>query len=352
MVKKATIREVARHAGVSVATVSRVLNKSDYFDEETARKVTDAVQTLGYRRNVHWQRLSRNASQTISFLLGNRGSLNSMQMKMLVSCERVCKENGYEMLFSRLEYSGSAKAGDVPLPRILAEHGLVDGVILIGQHSANLLEVFERASLPWVLLGNNYDGEARGMPRNVLNYDDEAGCFEAAAYLARLGHRRLAFVGNVTFPWFKRRRKGFERAVRQFNLTPLAVEDNWDVTGIEYGRLAAAELLRRTHPPTAILASNDEVAAGVWKELVQRGVRIPQEMSLCGFGDREEFQILEPSLTTMAVFPDKLGAELARMMLHRLQGPEGVVESRTHPCQLIERGSSAPPASRLSALRK
>jgi DNA-binding LacI/PurR family transcriptional regulator len=100
------------------------------------------------------------------------------------------------------------------------------------------------------------------------------------------------------------------------------------------------------------VASNDEVAAGVWKELVQRGVRIPQEMSLCGFGDREEFQILEPSLTTMAVFPDKLGAELARMMLHRLQGPEGVVESRTHPCQLIERGSSAAPASRLHALRK
>ena len=96
----------------------------------------------------------------------------------------------------------------------------------------------------------------------------------------------------------------------------------------------------------------EEIMAGVWKELIQRGVRIPQEMSLCGFGDREEFQILEPSLTTMAVFPENLGGELARMLLQRLQQPDGIVESRMRPCRLIERNSSAPRTSRLQAVRR
>lgn len=328
-----------------MATVSRVLNKSGYFDDHTAREVNAAVQALGYRRNVHWQRLSRNASQTICFLLGNRPSLNSMQTRMLVACERVCKEHGYELVFSRLEYAPEWKAGAVPLPRMIAEEGLVDGVILIGRHSGNLLQVLGAASLPWVLLGNNYDGDAGAMANNVLCYDDEAGCFEGASYLARLGHRHIAFVGNVSVPWFRRRYAGFERAAREHGFEAQHLGENWEMRGVEYGRLAAAELLRRPDPPTAILASNDEIAAGIWKELTHRGIRIPYEMSLCGFGDREEFQILEPSLTTIAVFPEKLGAELARMMFARLEQPALPLPSRRYPCQLVERASCGPPAS-------
>jgi LacI family transcriptional regulator len=346
MAAKATIKDVARRAGVSVSTVSRVVNKSGYFDAETARRVQEAIGSLGYRRNVHWERLSRNASMTVCFVLGNRAALNSMQMRMLVACERVCKEAGYELVFSRLDYSLEARPRELALPRMLAEDGLADGAILIGRHGANLLQAMDRGGLPWVLAGNNYDGDWRALRHSVVNYDDEAGCFEATAYLARLGHRSIAFLGDQAVPWFRRRYRGFERAAAEHGFRASAVRESWRLAGVEYGRLAAAELLRRADRPTAILACNDEIAAGVWKELVQRGVRIPYEMSLCGFGDREEFQILEPSLTTMAVFPEKLGTELAEMILTRLRTPECPAATRVFPCQLMERGSCAPPPSR------
>lgn len=342
-----TIRDVARRAGVSVATVSRVLNESGYFDEETGRRVKDAVQALGYRRNVHWQRLSADSSRTLCFLLGNRESLNSMQMRMLIACEREAKESGYDLVFSRFVYDTNAKPNRLVMPRMLADKGLVDGVILIGRHAANLLQSLDTIAMPWVLLGNNYEGDFRKVRQNTLAYDEEAGCFEAASYLIRLGHRRIAFVGNERWLWFRRRYTGYESAMKQHGLLPGGVMHNWSVGGIEYGRMAAAELLRQTVPPGAILAANDELAAGVWKELVSRGISIPREVSLCGFGDREEFQILEPSLTTIAVFPEKLGAELARAILARVRGGVAAMDSVLYPCQLVERSSCGPAPSRV-----
>jgi DNA-binding LacI/PurR family transcriptional regulator len=235
---------------------------------------------------------------------------------------------------------------------MLSDHGLVDGVILIGRHSANLLELFEHAVLPWVLLGNNYDGDLRQFPSSVLSYNDEAGSYEAASYLVRLGHREIAFVGNVALPWFKRRRAGYQRAASRHKFRTIEIAEDWDLSGVEYGRLAAAELLRREAPPTAIFAANDEVAAGVWKELIHREIRVPREMSLCGFGDRQEFQILEPSLTTIAVFPEKLGTELARMLLARIEAPNRSVESQEYPCRLVERNSCDRPPARLQAVNR
>ncbi|MDX2153746.1 MAG: LacI family DNA-binding transcriptional regulator [Bryobacteraceae bacterium] len=351
MAPKPTIKDVAREAGVSVATVSRVLNRSGYFDEATGRAVHDAVARLGYRRNVHWQRISNNASRTLCFLLGNRAGLNSMQMRMLVACERVCKEQGFDLVFSRLDYPIEGKAARIELPRIVADQGLVDGVILVGRHAPNLLELLGQNALPWVMLGNNFEGDFHRLPENTLSYDEEAGSADATAYLARLGHRRIAFIGNRGYLWFRRRQKAYEKAMREAGLTPLSVDADWEAAGAEYGSLAAAELLRRKDAPTAIFASNDEVAAGVWKEVTRRGYRIPLDISLCGFGDREEFQILEPPLTSIAVFPERLGAELARMILARLKDPATAIPSRIFPCQFIERGSCAPPPSRLKAVK-
>ena len=156
---------------------------------------------------------------------------------------------------------------------------------------------------------------------------------------------------NIATVWFARRYAGYERALRQHRIEPSGITGDWRVGAVEYGRIAAAELLRREDRPTAILAANDEVAAGVWKEVSCRGIGIPREISLCGFGDREEFQILEPSLTSIAVYPEELGAQLARMILARVGDSERGVRSASHPCQLVERSSCEPPPPRLKALR-
>jgi LacI family transcriptional regulator len=344
---KATIKDVAKKAGVSLATVSRVLNESGYFDEETGRRVREAVAALGYRRNVHWTRLKRNSSETVCFLLGNRDAMNSMQMRMLVACEGVLREKGMDVVFTGMRYAAETRSAQIALPRMLAEDGMVDGVILAGQHHANLLEVFERMGMPYVLSANNFTGKPSLTKRNAVIYDDGTACDEAVRYLARLGHKRIAFVGNVVYPWFRRRHEGYTNAIRQQKLTPVEVTEDWRVSPIEYGRLATAQLLRQSIGPTAVLAANDEVAAGMWKELVHRGIRIPREISLVGLGDREEFSILEPSLSSISVYPDKLGAELARMLLRRLEEPASEEDSKVFPCQLVERASCGPPPSRL-----
>jgi DNA-binding LacI/PurR family transcriptional regulator len=343
----ATIKDVARRAGVSVATVSRVLNNSGYFDGETARRVNDAVAALGYRRNVHWKRLAQNSSETVCFLLGNRDALNSMQVKMLMACERVCAEAGYDLVFAPFRYSAETPAKQLQLPRLIAHEGTVDGVILAGVHYENLLDALTRLKLPYVLLGNTYIGDKDKLRKDAVVYDDVGGAYEATQYLIRLGHRRIAFVGNVDLPWFRRRYDGYRRAVREAKLEEITKVAAWDLSYIEYGQAAAAELLREAKPPTAIFAGNDETAGGVWKALVSRGIAIPRQVSLIGFGDRADFSILEPALTTVSVFQDKIGAELGRMLIEKLRHPGSRVESVTFPCQIVERSSCGTPAPSL-----
>ena len=343
----ATIKDVAKRAGVSVATVSRVLNKSGYFDEETAERVRDAVKTLGYERNVHWSRLSRNAAETVCFVLGNRDSLNSMQVRLLMACERVMRDAGFDLVFSPLRYGQDERSDRLSLPGLIRQPGVVDGLILAGVHHSNFLDALDARGLPYVVLGNTFVGPAKRLKENSVTYDDVVGAFEAVEHLLRLGHRRVAFIGNVARPWFRRRHQGYLDALKREGLPAVALTEDWPVGGIEYGQLATAALLRDAQPPTAIFAANDEVAAGAWRELTRRQIRLPRQISLIGFGDREEFSILEPGLTTVSVFPERVGEQLARMLLDRLKQPGTSVPARLLPCQVVERGSCGPPRSRL-----
>ena len=339
-----TIKDVARRAKVSTATVSRVLNRRGYFDKETAGVVERAAGDLGYRQNVHWKRLSRQASETVCFLLGNRETMNSMHVKLLMASELVLREAGYDLVFAPFRYRPDTPPAKLELPRLMLHEGTVDGIMLAGVHYPNLLDALGRLHLPYVVLGNTFEGPERRLKSDAVVYDDISGAYEAASYLARLGHRRIAFVGNTALPWLMRRYDGYRRVMADRELSEIGLTEPWDVSSIEYGQMAVAALLRAPQPPTAIFAANDAVAAGAWRELLKRGKQVPRDMSLCGFGDREEFSILEPPLTTVSVFQEKLGAELGAMLLRRLARPGAHVESHTFPCQLLERGSCAPPA--------
>ncbi len=338
---QSTIKDVARQAGVSTATVSRVLNRSGYFDGETAKRVRRAADEVGYRQNVNWKRISRQASENVCYLVGNSATLNSMHMKVLMSVESVLREAGYDMVFATFRYRAATPAARLELPRLLEQQGTVDGVILAGVHYPNLLDALKRLRLPHVILGNAFAGPHSRLKWDAVMYDDIGGSYEAVSYLARLGHQRIAFVGNTERPWFKRRYEGYLRAMRERQLPECSVIENWDVNGIEYGQIAVPVLLGQPEPPTAVFGANDPVVAGIWRELFKRRIRVPDDFSLCGFGDWEEFSIIEPPLTTISIFQEKLGAELASMLLRRLATPGAHVKPSTFPCKLLERGSCA-----------
>lgn len=338
----ATIRDVAARAGVSVATVSRVLNQSGYADAETRARVLKAASDLSYRQNVHWSRLRRQSSRTILFLLANRETINSFHMRLLASCERALQARGYDLVFSRYEYAGRPKAAELPLPRLLEHSGAVDGVLAAGVHHPNLLTVLDRRKVPYALLGNDLESGAALQQRNCVFFDDSAGVADATAHLIRLGHRRIAFVGNMERSWFRRRYAGYAETMRRHGFPERIIGENWPVTNPDYGQMAASRLLALPDPPTAILAGNDEIAAGAWKELTRRDVSIPREISLIGCGDRTEFAILEPELTSISVFVDALGESLTAMLLRRIEDPRAPQASESYPCKLIERASAGP----------
>ena len=334
----ATIREVAALAKVSVATVSRVLNQSGYADSETRARVLKAAAELNYSPNVNWSRLKSQSSQTILFLLGNRQVINTFHMRLLVACEKTLQSRGYDIVFCRYEYAARLRANELPLPRMLDQSGAIDGVLLAGVHHPNLLEILDKRRIPYALLGNNFDGPTT---HNSVCYDDRGGIEEAASYLIRLGHRRIAFLGNTSLAWFQRRHQGYLQAMDRHGLHPLAVTENWQISNTDYGQLAVAQLLREDHPPTALLAGNDELAAGAWKALTKRKVSIPKQMSLIGLGDRAEFAILEPELTSISVFEDQIGERLSSMLLARIADPRHAPPAEVYPCKLVERASCA-----------
>jgi len=338
---QSTIKDVARQAGVSTATVSRVLNRRGYFDSETARQVRRAADELGYRQNVNWKRISRQASETICYLMGNPKTMNSNHMKVLMAVEAALRDAGYDMVFATFAYRATTSAAQLELPRLLEQQGTVDGVVLAGVHYPNLLDVLKRLHLPHVVLGNAFAGPQQRLKWDAVMYDDITGSYEAVSYLARLGHRRIAFVGNIERPWFRRRYEGYLRAMRERQFPECHVIEDWDVSSIEYGQIATPVLLGWPEPPTAIFGANDPIIAGIWRELYKRGMRVPDDMSLCGFGDWEEFYIIEPPLTTVSIFQEKIGAEMASMLIRRLTAPGTHVKPSAFPCKLLERGSCA-----------
>lgn len=350
----ATIKDVAARAQVSVATVSRVLNQSGYADPETRTRVLAAASELGYKPNIHWSRLKSKSSQTVLFLLSNHTQFNTFHTRVLEACEKTLRGRGYDLVFARHEYEANLRPADVPLPSMLEHEGAVDGVLLSGVHHPNLLSLLRKRQIPYTILGNNFESLS-GLPaHNCVSFDDVTAMEDATRYLIRLGHQHIAFLGNTALPWFRNRHNGYLRAIEEHRLSPIAVTDDWRVSNIDYGQLAVAQLLRATPHPTALLGGNDEIAAGAWKELTKRKIPIPSGISLIGIGDRPEYSILEPSLTSISVFPDLLGERLTLMLLEQIRNPRLALPSEVFPCKLIERASCAPPPEefRLHTLKR
>jgi DNA-binding LacI/PurR family transcriptional regulator len=344
----ATLKDVARVAKVSTATVSRVLNRSAYVESETEQAVTAAVEKLNFRRNIHWRRLARKTSETVCFLSSGRDTFNSTLLRTLVECERVFNAAGYDLVFQTYRYSADQAPKDLRLPHLVALKGGVDGVVLVDLQHQNLLDALDSLKATYVGLGNNVIAPGGRLDADMVFYDDVAAVRKLVRHLYELGHRRIAYAGKPE-PWFRRRYEGYAAGIRECALEEIAFQEASQTGNIDFGRRAAARFLRAGRRPTAIFGANDDIAAGVWNELTNRGFSIPGDFSLAGFGDREEFSVLEPPLTTVAVSPERIGQELARMLLEKLKRPGIRLPSRVLDCELMLRGSCAAAAEARTA---
>jgi LacI family transcriptional regulator, galactose operon repressor len=337
---KIKLGDVARAAKVSTATVSRFVGARGGITPETRDRIIEAAEKLGF--DLEQTRRSR----IIVFLLSNRSVLHPFHSAVLMGAQAYCAEHDYAMLFLPFHYSTASNSSEVALPEILLQRKIVAGVIVAGTNSRTLPQILTRKGIPWVALGNNVlateNGDLTG--GGSIYFDDISGAYELTRYLQTLGHRDIAFIGNLSLPWYARRHQGYVRAMREAGLKIQLNERNFR-EGEEMGYLAAKVILQQPQVPTAIFAGDDTAARGVYQAARDRGFRIPEDLSVVGFNDTPEAAALNPPLTSVRVFTDELGKQLAEALLRQIAKPDASVQSMHLPTQLIRRESCAPPAS-------
>jgi LacI family transcriptional regulator len=227
----------------------------------------------------------------------------------------------------------------IVLPPLLEEKGWVEGVILTGVVYPNLISRIEALGLQIVVFGNNVFTDGRRRELNKVWYDGVEGQIKAAEYLINHGHRSIAFVGDTEYPWFREQYEGYVKALRAHRLRPNAVIRKGPESFVEYGKWAANRLFDGKVVPTAILSGNDEIALGVSRSVRHLGLRIPADISLVGFDDREIAAVMESALTTVKVPSQEIGRQCMELLMEKLREGGSHVSSRLVPTQLIERDS-------------
>lgn len=313
------MRDVARLAGVSQPTVSRVLSKASTtisISEETRSRVLAAVQQLGYRPNVLAQSLRTQQTQMIAVMIAD--ICNSFYHPIVRSIQDVAGTHHFDVMIANTDH---LQSNEVLFCESVSRRP-VDGVIMVPQHlTAEDLDGFmSRTGTPVVVLGSQIDH-----PRiDVIHAHDEQAIYDATRWLIEeRGHRRFGVIGvDDVFPPGPRRMRGIARALgqSQLQLRPEhLVRGDWSVEG---GRCAAHELLQNDELPTALIVLNDLMAIGAILVLQEAGLRVPEDIAVLGYDDIPEARLIRPALTTIAQDPADLGRKLATCLFDRIENPD------------------------------
>lgn len=343
--KRATIVDVASKAGVSLGTASRALNNRRGVDPDLRRKVTRAARVLNYVRAANGRKAQRETCPIVTFVLSNRDFLHPVHARLLQGAEEFCEENGFFVVFKRFDYSASTPLADLKLPATLQQHGIADCLILAGTNHGNLIEATRKADIPYVLYGNNLVSPKPHPAFDQVRSDDYPGACEAVRYLVRLGHRHIAYIGDISQPWYDVRYRAYLDAMKEAGLEPIAQTVGLSADNARNGYSSAEVILRDGAPITAILAGADDVAMGVWEQLRQKGIRVPEEMSLMGFGDIPDARLAIPPLTTVRIPFLEIGRELAKMAIQKTTAPQVPIPEVVLPTEVALRGTTWPIAA-------
>lgn len=325
-----TIHDVAARAGVSVATVSRVLNGKSVVREETQRQVLEAARTLAYVPNVAARSLSSRRSQTLGVVLPDvHGEFFS---EVIRGIDLAARQEGYHILVS-----GSHSDIGEMLAVLGAMRGRVDGLVVMAPDAppASLRESLP-PDLPLVLLGS-------GDPaRDTIAVDNYGGARAMMRHLLELGHRRIAFVrGPRQNADARERLRGYRDGLRRAGEEPEArCELDGDFTE-EAGAAAAGAALATVPRPTALFAANDSMAVGALSALAAAGVAVPDEMAVAGFDDIPIARYVTPPLTTLRVDVAELGRRALGLLLDAIRQPSSTAPRReTIAATLVARAST------------
>ncbi|MEY3986228.1 MAG: hypothetical protein RLZ59_1673 [Pseudomonadota bacterium] len=330
---RVTIKDVSRVAGVSIKTVSRVLNKEKYVREETKRRVEEAVAALNFSPSLAARTLAGRRSFQIALLYDNHSPHYIHQVQEGVWART--REEGVRML---------AQPVDVASPNLAAEVGglidetHVDGIILSSPvtDAPEVLAELERRHIRFVRIS---PGTNHAMTSSVF-MDDVQAADDMTSHLINQGHKRIGFViGHPNHMASDQRHFGYRRALDRAGI---AYEPNLVRQGsfdFESGRAAAEALIALPTPPTAIFASNDDMAAGVLAYAHGLGLDVPEDLSVAGFDDTALASLVWPPLTTIRQPVRDLAYTAATLLF----GEDETVIHQRLPHELVIRASTGRP---------
>jgi LacI family transcriptional regulator len=337
--RKTTIREVAKAAAVGIGTISRVLNSSPQVSRETRARVLEAIRRLEFRPNAQARRILKRRAEMVCFLLSNRDFLHPFHARILQGVETYASSLKQHVLFAALHYSPRTPPERIDLPVVLQEHGLIDGLILAGTIYPNLLRRIESIHMPFVAFSNNVVGMGDEQQFDQVGFDDLIGALQATRYLIGEGHRQIVFAGDISYPWFHRRFEGYRQAMRENKLKPVLITARNPQSFVDFGQKSTGKILSRKPRPTAVVAGNDEIAYGLWRSLQRHAMKVPDDVSLVGFDDREEALLMDPPLSTVRVHKEEIGETCMKMLLERLHHPGMAFSQRILPTEFVIRGT-------------
>lgn len=330
-----SIRQVANKAGVSIGTVSRVLNNKPGVGEETRQHVLDVAQTLNYTI----PKRSTTPETDISHLgLLNppmHGGLmtNPFYHDVFLGVERVCQTHQINLSFNTLDMANISKKRLRSLPSLLNNENL-EGLILVGALPYEIvLALTTSILLPVVLVDNSFSG---GHWDSVM-LDNKRGMALMVEHLVAHGHRRIALMNGPDRPSIVERCLGYQQVIQQHNLTPFIVSPP-DLLP-ENAERYVQQILQQAPETTAIACSNDLQAIATIKKLQELGYTIPGDFSVTGFDDISMARYTSPPLTTVQVDRIALGQIAAEMLLNRLKYPKRPLVKTVLGVKVIERDS-------------
>lgn len=286
---RAGILAVARRAGVSPATVSRIVNRTRDVSPEIAERVRRAIDELGYFPDTQARSLASGRSRILGLIVSD--ITNPFFPELIHGFERIAVEQGYEVLLGSTNYDPSMMATVV---RRMLERQVEGVAVMTSEFEKTLLGRLTERRIPLAFVDV---GPRAPLVRNI-RVDYRRGIEDAIQHLLRLGHRRVAFIsGPAELKSAQARRSAFLESLRAARLKPaLTVESDHSLEG---GFQAVSRLLAGPRRPTAVLCSNDLTAIGVLRGLDAEGLRAPGDMSVIGFDDIHMAQFTLPPLTTV-----------------------------------------------------
>lgn len=311
-----TLRDVAKKAGVSAMTVSRVINHSSAVRPETQHRVERAIEDLHYVPNGVARGLLSSKSGTLGLIVPD--IVNPFFTMVVRGAETAARRAGYRVLLCNSE-------SDLALERDYVAEMIshrVEGLLIapVGEESKTHLLPLARRGFPFVLI----DRSVRGVECDSVQADNVAGARELTAHLARIGHRNIAMIverGDVSTG--RERRQGYLDAMAAADLpvsTGLIQETTADRLG---GYRAATKVLRLTPRPTAIFAVNNMTVMGAMQAIREAGLLVPDDMALVCFDDVEHLAVVSPFLTVMNQPTEMFGTVASTLLLERLTGRSG-----------------------------